>query len=125
MGLNPLWPLRMLSNIWSAGSTVTAVSSSSMPAVAEATSGRLAVVRFHGRNTDTWEAKVAQVSQRFRYLYDETELRSWLPGIRAISEQAEEVHLVFNNCYGNYATTNALETAAMLLNEGYSSNSGS
>jgi hypothetical protein len=27
---------------------------------------------------------------------------------------------VFNNCYGNYATTNALETAAMLLREGYS-----
>jgi uncharacterized protein YecE (DUF72 family) len=93
---------------------------SSMPAVTEATSGNLAVVRFHGRNTDTWEAKVTQVSQRFRYLYDETELRSWLPGIRAISEQAEEVHLVFNNCYGNYATTNALETAALLLREGYS-----
>lgn len=93
--------------------------SSSMPRIAETTSGKLAVVRFHGRNTDTWEAKVTQVSQRFRYLYDETELREWLPGIRAISEQAEEVHLVFNNCYGNYATTNALEAAAMLLNEGF------
>jgi uncharacterized protein YecE (DUF72 family) len=94
---------------------------SSMPAIAEATSGSLAVVRFHGRNTDTWEAKVTQVSQRFRYLYDESQLREWLPGIRAISEQAEEVHLVFNNCYGNYATTNALETAAMLLQEGFRS----
>lgn len=92
---------------------------SSMPAVAEATSGDLALVRFHGRNTHTWEAKVTQVSQRFRYLYDATQLKSWLPGIRAISEQAQEVHLVFNNCYGNYATTNALETAAMLLNEGF------
>jgi uncharacterized protein YecE (DUF72 family) len=94
---------------------------SSMPAIAEATSGSLAVVRFHGRNTDTWEAKVTQVSQRFRYLYDESQLREWLPGIRAISAQAEEVHLVFNNCYGNYATTNALETAAMLLQEGFRS----
>ena len=94
---------------------------SSMPAVAEATSEKLAVVRFHGRNTDNWEAKVAQVSQRFRYLYDETQLREWLPGIRAISEQSEEVHLVFNNCYGNYATTNALETATMLLKEGFTS----
>ena len=95
---------------------------SSMPAVAEATSGDLAIVRFHGRNTDTWEAKVTQVSQRFRYLYDEHQLKSWLPGIRAISEQAQEVHLVFNNCYGNYATTNALETAALLLQAGFSSN---
>ncbi|MEX2154415.1 MAG: DUF72 domain-containing protein [Gemmatimonadaceae bacterium] len=92
---------------------------SSVPAVAESTSPKLAVVRFHGRNTDTWEAKVTQVSQRFRYLYDETQLKEWLPMIRAISEQTEEVHLVFNNCYGNYGTTNALETAAMLMREGY------
>lgn len=91
---------------------------SSVPAIAEATSRRLAVVRFHGRNTDTWEARVVQVSQRFRYLYDETQLREWLPMIRAISEQAEEVHLVFNNCYGNYATTNALEMAGLILREG-------
>ena len=81
---------------------------SSVPAVPVATSQALAIVRFHGRNTDTWEAKVKQVSQRFRYLYDETQLREWLPMIRAISEQTEEVHLVFNNCYGNYGTTNAL-----------------
>jgi uncharacterized protein YecE (DUF72 family) len=91
---------------------------SSVPAVPEATSPSLAVIRFHGRNTDTWEAKVTQVSQRFRYLYDETELREWLPMIRAISEQTEEVHLVFNNCYGNYATTNALEMSGLLLREG-------
>jgi uncharacterized protein YecE (DUF72 family) len=92
---------------------------SSVPPVPEVTSRSLAVIRFHGRNTDTWEAKVTQVSQRFRYLYDETQLREWLPMIRAISEQAEEVHLVFNNCYGNYGTTNALEMAGMLLKAGY------
>jgi uncharacterized protein YecE (DUF72 family) len=91
---------------------------SSVPAVPEATSGSLGVVRFHGRNTDMWESKVAQVSQRFRYLYDETQLREWLPMIRAISEQTEEVHLVFNNCYGNYATTNALEMSGLLVSEG-------
>lgn len=93
---------------------------SSVPAVPEVTSRSLAIVRFHGRNTDTWEAKVAKVSDRFRYLYDETQLREWLPMIRAISEQTEEVHLVFNNCYGNYGTTNALEMAGMLLAGGYS-----
>jgi len=90
---------------------------SSVPAVGEVTARGLAVVRFHGRNTDNWEAKVTRVSQRFRYLYDEKELMGWLPTIRAISEQAEEVHLVFNNCYGNYATTNALEMTALLLRE--------
>jgi uncharacterized protein YecE (DUF72 family) len=90
---------------------------SSVPAIGEATSRSLSVVRFHGRNTDNWEAKVTRVSQRFRYLYDEQELLGWLPMIRAVSEQSEEVHLVFNNCYGNYATTNALEMTALLLRE--------
>jgi uncharacterized protein YecE (DUF72 family) len=89
---------------------------SSVPAIAEVTSDKLAIVRFHGRNTDTWEAKVTQVSQRFRYLYDEKQLREWLPLVDAISEQTEEVHLVFNNCYGNYGTTNALEMASLIQN---------
>jgi len=89
---------------------------SSVPAMAETTERSLAVVRFHGRNTDNWEAKLRVTSQRFRYLYSEEQLRGWLPMISAISEQAEEVHLVFNNCYGNYATTNALEMARLVEN---------
>ena len=91
---------------------------SSVPMVGAVTNPALAVMRFHGRNTDTWEAKVARVADRFRYLYDEREVAEWLPTITAVSEQAEEVHLVFNNCYGNYGTTNALETASLLLREG-------
>ena len=91
---------------------------SSVPALGETTERGLAVIRFHGRNVDTWEAKVARVSQRFRYLYDETELASWLPRIRTVADQAREIHLVFNNCYGNYATTNALEMVSLLLREG-------
>lgn len=92
---------------------------SSVPPLPVATSPKLAIVRFHGRNTDTWEAKVTQVSQRFRYLYDETQLKEWVPLIEAVSEQTEEVHLVFNNCYGNYGTTNALEMAGMLVGAGW------
>jgi uncharacterized protein YecE (DUF72 family) len=94
---------------------------SSVPPIAAATSAQLAVVRFHGRNTDTWEAKVTQVSQRFRYLYDERQLAEWVPMIRTISEQTEEVHLVFNNCYGNYGTTNAREMAGLLASAGVAS----
>jgi len=91
---------------------------SSVPLLAAVTNPELAVIRFHGRNTDTWEAKVSRVADRFRYLYDERQIAEWLPVITAVSEQAEEVHLVFNNCYGNYGTTNALEIAALLLREG-------
>lgn len=88
---------------------------SSVPAVPVVTNPALAVIRFHGRNVDTWEAKVPQVSDRFRYLYDEQQLAAWVPAITAVSEQAETVHLVFNNCYGNYGTTNAREIAGMLM----------
>lgn len=94
---------------------------SSVPKIGEATSKSLAVVRFHGRNTDTWEAKVVKVADRFRYLYDAAQLSEWLSTIRALTEQAEEVHVLFNNCYGNYATTNAFEMTGLLLNDGFGS----
>ena len=47
---------------------------SSVPAVVAATSPDLAIVRFHGRRTETWEAKGIQTVERFRYLYDRDEL---------------------------------------------------
>jgi uncharacterized protein YecE (DUF72 family) len=31
-----------------------------------------------------------------------------------VSEQAAETHVIFNNCYGNYAPTNAIELSALL-----------
>jgi hypothetical protein len=31
-----------------------------------------------------------------------------------VAERAEDTHVVFNNCYANYGTTNALEMSAML-----------
>jgi hypothetical protein len=34
--------------------------------------------------------------------------------VLGLAEQAERVHVVFNNCYGNYGATNALEMAAMV-----------
>ena len=49
---------------------------SSVPAVVAATSPDLAIVRFHGRRTETWEAKGIQTVERFRYLYDREELES-------------------------------------------------
>jgi hypothetical protein len=34
--------------------------------------------------------------------------------ILELGEQAERLHLVFNNCYANYGTTNALEMARLI-----------
>ena len=52
--------------------------SSERAAVVAATSPDLAVVRFHGRRTETWEAKGVQTVERFRYLYDDGELDEWV-----------------------------------------------
>jgi uncharacterized protein YecE (DUF72 family) len=87
---------------------------SSVPAVIAATSPDLAIVRFHGRRTATWEAKGIQTVERFRYLYDEGELTEWAPRVREIAGQSAETHVLFNNCYANYGSTNALELARLL-----------
>jgi uncharacterized protein YecE (DUF72 family) len=87
---------------------------SSVPAEVAVTTPSLAVLRMHGRRADTWEKRGATVQEKFRYLYSGEELSTWVPKIVEISGEAEQVHVVFNNCYGNYGTTNALELAALV-----------
>ena len=87
---------------------------SSVPPMVAVTSPELALVRFHGRRVETWEAKSIPVVERFRYLYSDEELREWLPRIREAAEEAREMHILMNNCYANYGSTNARELAAML-----------
>jgi uncharacterized protein YecE (DUF72 family) len=87
---------------------------SSVPPVIFPTNDELAVLRFHGRNKDNWEKKDIPPSERFRYLYDEDELADWTPKIAAIAKQTKQTHVVYNNCYSNYGTTNAREAARLL-----------
>jgi uncharacterized protein YecE (DUF72 family) len=87
---------------------------SSVPATPIATSSKLAVVRLHGRREDTWEERNEIVSERFRYLYDEGELAEWVDPVLDVAAQASETHVIFNNCYGNYAPVNAIEFSALL-----------
>jgi uncharacterized protein YecE (DUF72 family) len=87
---------------------------SSVPPVTVVSSPKLAVVRFHGRRTETWEATGIPVVERFRYLYDEGELSEWVPRIREAADQVPEIHVLMNNCYANYGTTNAREIAELL-----------
>src|SRR3954452_11005521 len=47
---------------------------SSVPVDVTVTSPDLAIVRFHGRNAATWEAKNITPAERFRYLYSRDEL---------------------------------------------------
>jgi uncharacterized protein YecE (DUF72 family) len=88
---------------------------SSVPPIAATTSPDLAVVRFHGRREDTWEAQGIPTVERFRYLYGRDELEEWVPRIRQAAAQAGDTHVLMNNCYANYGSTNAREIAALLL----------
>lgn len=88
---------------------------SSMPPIVAVTSERLAVVRLHGRRTDTWERPVAVTSERYRYLYDADELRGWVPDIVDVAQRTQGVHVVMNNCHANYGTSNADEITALIV----------
>jgi uncharacterized protein YecE (DUF72 family) len=87
---------------------------SSVPPVIVPTSDDLAVFRFHGRNSENWEKKDIPPSERFRYLYDEDELADWTPKIATVARKTKETHVVYNNCFSNYGTTNAREAAKLL-----------
>jgi uncharacterized protein YecE (DUF72 family) len=88
-----------------------------LPPIYAVTSPDLAVVRFHGRRKETWEAKNIPVVERFRYLYDTDELGEWVPRVRQAADAARNVHVLMNNCYANYGTTNARELAALLAED--------
>ena len=86
----------------------------SMPIVPAITTPELAVVRLHGRRSDLWGVRDATVAEKYRYLYDREELEDWVNVVLELAEQAEQVHVVFNNCYANYGAVNALEFAGMI-----------
>jgi len=90
---------------------------SSMPLAPAVTTPDLAIVRLHGRS-DLWAAREATVLEKYRYLYDANELEEWLSLILELAEEVERVHVIFNNCYANYGTTNAAEMAGLLSRDG-------
>jgi uncharacterized protein YecE (DUF72 family) len=73
------------------------------------------VVRFHGRDPKAWQKKT--VTERFRYRYDEDELREWVPKVEQLAEGAREVHALMNNCYRDYAVNNAQQFMDQLSSE--------
>ena len=68
-----------------------------------------------GRRVATWEARNDPATERYRYLYDEEELAEHLRRIVKLSEQkSEALHVIFNNCHGNYAVTNAAKLSILM-----------
>lgn len=52
--------------------------------------------------------------ERYRYLYSEKELEPWVEKVEAVSAKATRTAVLFNNCYGNYGSTDARELIAQL-----------
>jgi len=84
--------------------------SNSIPPVLAATSD-LAVIRMHG-HSDKWESK--DIQERFGYQYSEEELSKWAGDVQRLAEDVTETHVVFNNCYRNYAQVNGQRLAEIL-----------
>ncbi len=87
---------------------------SSVPAVWEATSPELAIVRLHGRNRATWQKKGISAAERFNYLYSDEELRELAGPVGELGKRTGELHVLFNNCYRDNAQRNALELKALM-----------
>ncbi|MEW9551451.1 DUF72 domain-containing protein [Nonomuraea sp. NPDC050783] len=83
---------------------------SSVPPVLAATSD-LAVVRLHG-HSEKWTSRI--IEERFGYLYDEEELRSWATRIAELSGRAETTHVITNNCCADNSQRNAARLAELL-----------
>ena len=82
----------------------------SIPPVLAATSD-LAVVRLHG-HSQKWDSK--DIHERFGYRYTDSELNEWAPRIAGLARDAQDTHVLFNNCYRDYAQANARQLAALL-----------
>jgi uncharacterized protein YecE (DUF72 family) len=83
----------------------------SIPPVLAATSPGLAVVRMHGHSAK-WDSK--DIHERFGYRYTDAELAEWAPKVAALAQDATGTHVLFNNCYRNYAQVNAQQLTEFL-----------
>ena len=87
---------------------------SSVPPIVEATSEDIALVRFHGRNTAMWEKRGISTTERFNYLYNEEELKEWVPKVKELASKVRQTHVLFNNCHQDKAVVNAHQVRLML-----------
>jgi uncharacterized protein YecE (DUF72 family) len=84
--------------------------SDSVPPIPVATAD-LAMIRFHGHSS-AWTSGDKEV--RFRYAYGDEELRRWSELLVDLAGQADELHVLFNNCCAGQAQRDAERLAGLL-----------
>jgi uncharacterized protein YecE (DUF72 family) len=86
-----------------------------LPRLDAVTNDHLAYLRLHGRNARGW-IKGRSVAERFGYRYDDAELEEVAQRAEALAEQADTVHVMFNNNRGDDAPV-AAERMRELLDQ--------
>ncbi len=66
-------------------------------------------IRFHGRNSTAWFAEDAGRDARYNYLYEKSEILSWLQPIKDMSAEADKTFIFFNNHFRGQALVNAFQ----------------
>ena len=84
-----------------------------MPPLDAVTRDDLAYMRLHGRNTDGY-LRGKSVAERFGWRYSDEELEEVGGRVRELAEQANEVHVLFNNNRGDDAPTSAQRFMSLL-----------
>ena len=74
--------------------------------------GPIAYMRFHGRNAQMWYK--GDNTTRYDYLYNDTELQSFIEPIKHLLQHAQIVQLFFNNHAKSQATINAKRIELLL-----------
>lgn len=85
-----------------------------MPLINEVTSD-IAYLRLHGRNKNWFNAPA---SVRYDYLYNDDELKEFIPELSAMTKKSPKVYLFLNNCHAGSAVKNAMRMRDLLKNEG-------
>jgi uncharacterized protein YecE (DUF72 family) len=69
---------------------------------------RVAYVRLHGRNAETWFRRGENAASRYDYFYSMEELKPWIDRVERLGERAEEVFVIANNHYRGKGPANGL-----------------
>jgi len=86
----------------------------SVPSLWAATAD-VAVVRLHGRQRRNVKKRGPHfAAERLAYRYTDEELTSFTGPVTRLAQQAREVHVLFNNCYSDWAQRNAARFTEML-----------
>ena len=80
----------------------------------DVTTGPIAYVRLHGRNTAKWFSDEAESWERYDYFYPQDQLEEVAQHVSKLAESADRIFVIANNHYKGQGAANALQLRHML-----------